>query len=123
MNYLKNKNGQIMKGNIPWNKGLYYRCSKDTEFKLGNIPANTRQKYDTRVVYEGKNRNPRVEIKIDTIKKNWISLSQYVWIKNNRSIPKGYVIYHKDHDPLNNSIENLECISRSELMKRNTINK
>lgn len=31
-------------------------------------------------------------------------------------IPKGYVIHHKDFNPLNNNIDNLVCVSRSEHM-------
>lgn len=30
------------------------------------------------------------------------------------NIPKGYVIHHKDFNPLNNKLDNLICISRSE---------
>ncbi len=33
-------------------------------------------------------------------------------------IPPGYIIWHKDGDPANNDLDNLECISRSEAMKR-----
>jgi hypothetical protein len=33
-------------------------------------------------------------------------------------IPEGWVIWHIDGDPLNNNIDNLECISRIELLRR-----
>jgi hypothetical protein len=38
-------------------------------------------------------------------------------------IPEGWVILHIDGDPLNNNIENLECISRAELMRRISLNR
>lgn len=37
-----------------------------------------------------------------------------IWKEHNGEIPKGYHIHHKDGDPLNNDISNLECISSSE---------
>lgn len=41
-------------------------------------------------------------------------LHRYVWEKHNGPIPKGYQIHHKDGDPLNNDISNLECLSVAE---------
>lgn len=35
--------------------------------------------------------------------------------------PKGYVVHHKDGDKYNNRKNNLEVISRSELLKRNLV--
>lgn len=37
-----------------------------------------------------------------------------VWEKHNGPIPEGYVIHHKDGNGLNNSIDNLEMMTRSE---------
>lgn len=37
-----------------------------------------------------------------------------VWRAHNGDIPAGHVIHHSDGNPLNNSIENLQCLSRSE---------
>ncbi len=42
--------------------------------------------------------------------------ARYVYGLEN--IPPGYIIWHKDGDPVNNDLDNLECISRSEAMKR-----
>ena len=37
-------------------------------------------------------------------------LHRYVWEKANGEIPKGYHVHHKDGNPSNNALENLECI-------------
>ena len=31
-----------------------------------------------------------------------------------KTVPKGYVVHHKDHNPFNNDFSNLECISRKQ---------
>lgn len=41
-------------------------------------------------------------------------LHTYVWEKCNGIIPKGYAIHHKDHNPDNNEIDNLEMIKISD---------
>lgn len=39
--------------------------------------------------------------------------------ENNIEIPKGFIVYHKDQNRYNDAIENLEVISRAELLRRN----
>jgi hypothetical protein len=59
----------------------------------------------------------RVKGKIKECRK-MTSYARYVYGLDR--IPEGWVIFHIDGDPLNNNIENLECISRSELLRRNS---
>lgn len=40
-----------------------------------------------------------------------------IWEEHNGPIPKGYVIHHIDEDKLNNNIDNLAIMSRSEHAK------
>lgn len=40
-------------------------------------------------------------------------LNRLIWEHFNGTIPKDHVIHHKNGNKLNNSIENLECMSRS----------
>jgi len=40
-----------------------------------------------------------------------------LWESINGPIPKGYHIHHKDGNPYNNSIDNLECLSPEEHAK------
>jgi hypothetical protein len=39
---------------------------------------------------------------------------QWMWIQHHGPIPKGYHVHHKDHDPTNDAIENLELLSEVE---------
>ena len=43
---------------------------------------------------------------------------RWVWINFNGDIPEGCHIHHIDHDPDNNNIENLECLTLSDHIKR-----
>ena len=44
-------------------------------------------------------------------------MHRYVWEFYNGKIPKGYEIHHKDGDHSNNTIENLQCLSKAEHLK------
>ena len=41
-------------------------------------------------------------------------MHRYVWEKENGAIPDGFDIHHIDEQRSNNSIDNLECLSKSE---------
>jgi hypothetical protein len=41
-------------------------------------------------------------------------LHRWVWEQHYGEIPKGFEIHHKDEDTGNNSIDNLDCVSREE---------
>ena len=43
-----------------------------------------------------------------------VRLHVYVWEKHNGAIPKGYHVHHKDKNPDNNELENLELIEKHE---------
>lgn len=44
-------------------------------------------------------------------------LHRQIWIDHNGEIPKGHIIHHKDNNPLNNEIGNLEALSASQHSK------
>lgn len=48
------------------------------------------------------------------IKRGVGHLHREIWKATYGDIPDGYDIHHKDENPLNNSIDNLECLSKSE---------
>jgi len=50
------------------------------------------------------------------------ALHREVWKDHNGEIPDGHHIHHKDGDPTNNDIENLECVSPQEHAERHPEN-
>lgn len=107
--------GRFQRGREPWNKGLKgIHLSPETEFKKGckshkRLPLGTE-----RTRHRRREKNPRVFIKIaepDT----WKERAIVVWEKHHgRSVPKGYVIHHRDRNPLNDDISNLEAMTRAD---------
>ena len=49
-----------------------------------------------------------------TIKKHKIMLHRYIYAKEHGEIPKGFVIHHKNENPLDNSLDNLCLMSKAE---------
>lgn len=114
-------------------------------FKKGSIPHNLGKKVEEYVNPEAIERMENTQFKAgkDHEGKNHISWQGgvqhnsvdcvHVWIGNNQRVrrpkmvyeenfgkaPKGYVIFHKDGNKDNDAPDNLEAISRAELLKRN----
>lgn len=55
----------------------------------------------------------RAYIKIDEPNK-WVLRARYVWEQANGPIPRSMGVHHKDRDKLNDDIDNLELVSKSE---------
>lgn len=51
----------------------------------------------------------------------WSLLHRVLWEDAHGPVPRGYCLAFKDGEPLNVCLENLELITRAELMRRNTI--
>lgn len=105
--------GKFEKGHNPWNKhkkGIH--LSPNSEFKKGQKAVNwtcigTIRK---RVCKGKKERN---FIKIEEPNK-WEELAKYEWKRNYGKIIKGDVIHHINGDSLNDNIENLIALPRTD---------
>lgn len=114
---------QFIKGHIPANKGRkmsperYERCC-NTMFRKGHKPHNTRRDgaESIRVVNNGHR-----YIYVRIAEGKWIPKHIQVWTQSNGPVPKGCNIVFRDGDTQNCTLENLECVSDAELMRRNTL--
>ena len=120
----RKKDSQIKLGAIPANKGkkmkasVYERC-KGTVFKKGHVPANSKGVKDGDVTLR-KDKSGRLYKFIRLSLGKWIPLHIANWEKENVKVPKGYCIWFRNGDTLNCDINDLELITRGENMKRNS---
>jgi hypothetical protein len=109
---------EFNKGHKPWNYGMkgIRIGGEETQFKKGHKPVQT--KYDGAITIHNDGNKQYQFIRIS--EKAWKPLHTYLWEKENGPIPKGSIVVFRDKDTMNCTIENLECITRAENMKRNS---
>ena len=99
-----------------WNKGKKdFRPSPETEFKEG--PDHTGENHPSWKGGEQKPKNDCAHVWDGTNKRK--RKPRAVWEEVNGPIAKGMVIFHSDGNKDNDHIDNLEVITRAELLKRN----
>jgi hypothetical protein len=106
-------------GNVPWNKGMKgFEPSPETEFKPGQHVGAGHPSWKGGVQH----------IKNDVVHlwcgpNTRVRRSRKIYEEKFGPIPKGYIIFHKDGNMWNDDPDNLEAISRAELLKRNLENR
>lgn len=119
----RKRDSYIKKGHIPLNKGkkqVEYMSAeaiektKVTRFQKGQNPHNT--KYDG---HERIDKDGYVLIRVKVGK--YVLKHRLLWEENYGKIPKKMAIVFKNGDKTDIRIENLECISLEENMRRNTL--
>jgi hypothetical protein len=114
---------RFQKGCATWNKGMKGLDigGKETRFKPGNFPQTWKPIGSERIDSDGyvyrkvsDTRNKKVD---------WVMVHVLLWEQHNGPVPAGCAVVFKDGDKKNIDIENLECITRAELMRRNTVHR
>jgi hypothetical protein len=105
--------GRFVPGHATWNKGIYMRNSRRTEFKKGNKPQNHLPVGSERVA-----KDSIIQIKIAEPNK-WRSKHSLIYEREHGPIPKSHVVIFLDGDKRNFDPANLFCVSRSELVRLN----
>lgn len=104
--------GTFVAGNSPWNKDLKgIHLSPASEFVKG-CASNKASPLGAETIRFDKSGQPRAYVKIGS-PSHWRQRAVVVWEAENGPLPSGHVIHHKDRDPMNDSIENLQCLTRS----------
>jgi len=116
---------RFQKGHVPANKGHkmspeQYDKVKHTFFKKGHVSKNKVPVGTVRTRHNYKRNTYYLWIKIAE-PGEWEMLHRHNWKKKNVPIPKGLNLVFKDGDQNNCEPENLELITRKEIMQRNTI--
>lgn len=115
----------------PFNKGLKQSdfMTKEgiertvaTRFKKGGLPHNSVGVKDGDISIR-KDTSGSVYKWIRVSLGYWKMYPVYLWEQTHGEIPPGHIVVFKDKNSLNTVIENLECITREELMLRNSIHK
>lgn len=115
------KNGRIIKGHLSWNKGLKGFNpdgeNRETQFKAGSIPPNHTPVGTTRIDSDGY-----IYIKVEEGLNKYKLLHREIWKKHYGEYPaKGMAIIFKDGNKQNCNIDNLELVTRKQLMQRNSV--
>lgn len=110
------------KGNSPWNTGKQgWQAggrSKETQFKPGNRPRTWLPIGSERVVDGGVLQRKVTDTRYPP--RDWVAIHKLVWVEANGPVPKGHIVVFKNGDRTDVRIENLECITRGENMRRNS---
>ena len=110
--------GKFRKGPTPHNKGKkmpkeVYEKVKHTMFAKGNVPPNHRPVGSERISKDGY-----IEVKVAEPNK-WRLKQRVVYEETKGKIPEGCPIIFLDGNKRNFDIDNLRCITRSELLYLN----
>ena len=118
------KRTRFQKGAVPVNKGLKGVChpgSVPTQFRKGQKP-HTWKPIGTERLSDGYLQRKVTDTGYPP--RNWAFVHVLVWQEHHgKQVPKGHAITFVDGNKQNLDPSNLKCVSRAELMSRNTIHR
>jgi hypothetical protein len=111
-------------GHSPANKGLRRPGwaagrMRETQFKKGNRPHTWLPIGSLRTSKDGYLQRKVTETGYPP--RDWVSVHHLVWQRWRGPIPPGHIVVFRDGNPANRKLANLECISKAENLRRNSI--
>lgn len=113
--------GRFEKGHATWNKGVRFVAggrSAETRFKPGSRPHTWHPVGHERVTKDGYIQRKMTDT--GTTRHDYIGLHILLWREHHGEVPQGHVVVFRNGDKTAIRIDNLECITRQELMRRNS---
>lgn len=119
--YTSPKRGNFKKGMTPWNKGKPFSPpgSEKGRFKIGNRPHTWQPIGTERTTKDGYLQRKVTDTGYPP--RDWVAVSHLEWSKyHGKPVPNGHAVIFRDGNTRNFSADNLELISRADLMRRNS---
>jgi hypothetical protein len=121
--------GRFAKGQTPWNTGAPFVAggrSADTRFKPGRPPELARNYAP--IGTERVSKDGYLERKIsDDLRlapaRRWRAVHILIWEATHGPLPSGHAIAFRDSNKRNLAEDNLELVSRADLMRRNSFHR
>lgn len=109
---------RFVAGDAPWNKGKTgVNGVSATTFKSGHVSANALPVGTLRNTWDGY-----IEIKTAPGMRQWTPLHRWNWRLKHGAYPTpDMALVFRDGDRKNCAIENIECITRADLLRRNSV--
>ncbi|MCL2524581.1 MAG: HNH endonuclease [Betaproteobacteria bacterium] len=119
---------RFRKGHVSWNKGmkgLSYEGMKATQFKPGHQGGVAAARYQP-IGAERISKDGYLQRKVNDglpMQRRWRSVHILNWEAINGLLPAGHALIFRDGNKRNVAVDNLELVTRRELMARNTIHR
>lgn len=113
-------------GLTPWNKGQKHPSTGraiDTQFKPGNRSGKALEIYQP-IGTERLSKDGYLERKIHVgwpLQRRWRAVHLLAWEAINGPLPAGHAVVFRDGNKRNIALDNLELVTRAELMRRNSV--
>lgn len=118
------EDGQFRAGQTPWNKGLRGWSPPGTErtqFKPGDRPHTWHPIGHVRVTSDGYSERKLTDT--GCTRRDYVGLHILLWREHHGEIPAGHIVTFRNGNKADIRIENLDCISRAEHVRRNSIHR
>lgn len=120
---------RFVKGQVPPNKGLRRPGwgpgrMKETQFKKGHGRSGVAVALYQPIGTERVSKDGYRERKVNDgwpLQRRWRAVHLVLWEEAHGPLPKGHAIAFLNGDKADIRLDNLECIPRAELMRRNTV--